>query len=85
MEIMEQLGKDLRQPPRVFGYPQNFWDGILLSHHLASVYDVKLGARQCQRLFHKLDFRLRKPRGVIAKADPSAQEAFKKTGRKRSP
>ena len=85
MEIMEQLGKDLRQTPRVFGYTQNFWDGILLSHHLASVYDVKLGARQCQRLFHKLDFRLRKPRGVIAKADPSAQEAFKKTGRKRSP
>lgn len=77
-EIMERVGKDLRQCPRELGYTQNSWDGILLSHHLAQAYGVKIGVRQCQRIFHKLDFRLRKPRGVIAKADPIAQELFKK-------
>jgi transposase len=30
-------------------------------------------------LFHQLEFRLRKPRPVIARADKEAQEAFKKT------
>ncbi|MGH8653570.1 MAG: winged helix-turn-helix domain-containing protein [Gammaproteobacteria bacterium] len=35
--------------------------------------------RQCQRLFRQMGFRLRKPRPVIAKADPAAQAAFKKT------
>ena len=34
-------------------------------------------ARQCQRLFRQLDFRLRKPRPVLARADP--KKAFKKT------
>jgi transposase len=40
---------------------------------------VNLGVRQCQRLFHQLGFRLRKPRPVIARANPEEQQAFKKT------
>jgi transposase len=73
------LGQDLRRSPRDFGYTQNFWDGKLLSHHLKAVYGVTLGTRQCQRIFHRLEFRHRKPRGLIAQADPEAKEAFKKT------
>jgi hypothetical protein len=38
-----------------------------------------LGVRQCQRLFRAMGFRRRKPRPVIAHADPKAQRAFKKT------
>jgi len=77
--LRERIGQDLRKSPREFGYSQNLWDGKLLSHHLAKNYDAKLGIRQCQRLFHQLGFRLRKPRPVIAKADPGAQEQYKKT------
>jgi transposase len=73
------VGRDLRRHPRQFGYGQNLWDGKLLAHHLAEVYEVKLGARQCQRIFHQLRFRLRKPRPVIAQADPAAQAEYKKT------
>lgn len=73
------LGQDLRRSPRDFGYTQNLWDGKLLSHHLEAVYGVKLGTRHCQRIFHRLGFRQRKPRGLIAQADPEAKEAFKKT------
>ncbi|MCZ7584446.1 MAG: winged helix-turn-helix domain-containing protein [Deltaproteobacteria bacterium] len=40
---------------------------------------MALGVRQCQRLFSRLGFRRRKPRPQIAKADPAAQKAFKKT------
>lgn len=74
-----QVGRDLRRTPYEFGYMQNLWDGKLLSHHLSKVYNVQLGIRQCQRLFHKLQFRRRKPRAVIANADPVAKEVFKKT------
>ena len=77
--LRERIGQDLRQSPFTFGYSQNLWDGKLLSHHLAKNYGVKLGIRQCQRLFHQLGFRLRKPRPVIARADPEAQERYKKT------
>lgn len=76
---LEAIGRDLRRSPLELGYDQNLWDGKLLSHHLKKAHDVDLGIRQCQRLFHKFRFRRRKPRPLIAKANPEAQRAFKKT------
>ncbi len=73
------VDRALRQAPRDLGYPQTLWDGKLLAHHVAARYGVALGVRQCQRLFRQLAFRRRKPRPVIAQADPAAQAAFKKT------
>ena len=70
---METLGQHLRKSPRSFGYLQNLWDGKLLSHHIREEFGVEMGVRQCQRLFRKLNFRRRKPRPLIAKADPLAQ------------
>jgi transposase len=75
------IGADLRKSPRKFGYSQTMWDGKLLSHHLAEKMNVRLGVRQCQRLFRQLGFRRRKPRPVIAKADPEEQRRYKKTAR----
>jgi transposase len=69
----------LRLHPRDLGYGQNLWDGKLLSHHLQERYATELGVRQCQRLFRRMGFRRRKPRPLIAQADPEAQRAFKKT------
>jgi transposase len=83
---LQVVGRDLRQEPRLLGYPQTLWDGKILSHHLKERYNVALGVRQCQRVFHRLRFRLRKPRSLIAQADPEARAAYKKTqalGRKR--
>jgi transposase len=77
----EKLNKDLRKHPKDFGYDQNLWDGKLLAYHLNSQYGIEMGVRQCQRIFHKFGFRRRKPRPVIAQADPSAQKAFKKTSK----
>lgn len=77
-EVLRAVGIDLRKEPRSLGYPQTLWDGKLLSHHLKRQYDIDLGVRQCQRLFHQLGFRRRKPRALIAQSDPKAQEAYKK-------
>jgi len=75
---LQRVACDLRKSPREFGYSQNLWDGKLLSHHLKRSQEVVLGTRQSQRLFRQLGFRLRKPRPVIAKANPEEQAAFKK-------
>jgi transposase len=77
----EKVERDLRVHPRDLGYNHNLWDGRLLAHHLRQKYQVSLGTRQCQRLFRSTGFRRRKPRPLIAQADPVAQEAFKKTRR----
>jgi transposase len=85
-EGLEVVSRELRRSPREFGYAQNLWDGKLLSHHIAQTQKVVLKVRQCQRLFHQLEFRLRKPRPVIARANLEEQRAFKKTteaGKKR--
>ena len=78
-ERSKVIGQDLRRSPRDFGYTQNIWDSKLLSHHLYVHYHVKIGERQCRRLFHQMGFRRRKPRPVIAKANHEAQRAYKKT------
>ncbi len=77
----EKPNRDLRADPRNIGYEQNLWDGKLLQYHLNHFYKVKLGVRQCQRLFGKMGFRLRKPRPVIAHADHAVQRSFKKTAK----
>lgn len=77
--VRNGIAVDLRRSPREFGYSQNLWDSKLLSHHLSKQYRVKLGERQCRRIFHQLGFRRRKPRPLIAKADQEAQKAYKKT------
>ena len=80
---LNNVGKDLRKSPRDFGHTQSIWDGKLLSRHIEDRYKKHIGVRQCQRLFRKLEFRFRKPRPVIAKADLEAQKAFKKTSQKK--
>ena len=55
-KILSNIESDLRQNPSSFGYKQNLWNGKILNHHLKEKYDIKLGVRQCQRLFNKLNY-----------------------------
>ena len=77
-EVMNKIAVDLRNDPHDSGYTQNMWDGVLLRKHLSDHYNVEIGVRQCQNIFHKLGFRLRKPRPMIAKGDEEEKGNFKK-------
>jgi transposase len=74
-----QVAADLRRSPRAFGLAANLWDGPLLAEHLRRRFGIKLGVRQCQRLFRQFGFRLRKPRPQVAQSDPVKVAAVKKT------
>lgn len=76
-----QVQAALRSPPTEVGLATQMWDGPTLSEYLRRAHRVQLKARQCQRLFRQLGFRLRKPRPQVAKADPELQAAHKKTPR----
>jgi transposase len=78
-EQLDEIGLALRKSPSDAGMNANLWDGKLLSSYIARKYDIELRVRQSQRLFRRLGFRFRKPRPVIAHADPERQEAHKKT------
>jgi transposase len=75
----QRVAGELRRSPREFGHAANLWDGKLLAEHLKRRHGVRLGVRQCQRLFGQLGFRLRKPRPQVAQADPLKVAAVKKT------
>ena len=68
----------LRRIPREMGLGGNVWDGKTLAAWIERQYGIGLGVRQCQRLFRRLGFRLRKPRPAIAQADPERQKVHKK-------
>ena len=74
-----QIDAALRKTPRDFGLTGTLWDGKTLAAFIHQQWGITLGVRQCQRLFRQLGFRLRKPRGAIARADPEAQARIKKT------
>ena len=76
---LRQVETALRGSPADYGLPAHLWDGPLLSSFLAKRFGVTLRARQCQRLFRRLGFRLRKPRPEVAQADPLVQAGVKKT------
>jgi len=76
---LEQVAQVLRASPRDTGLKANLWDGKTMAQWLKQEYGIALSVRQCQRLFRQLGFRLRKPRPMIAQADPLLQRAHKKT------
>ena len=75
---MKEVDRVLRSRPTDAGMPVNLWDGKTLSAWIEKTYSLQLGVRQCQRLFRHLDFRLRKPRPVLARADAAKQKVHKK-------
>jgi transposase len=76
---VEIIDSALRQQPSEFGLSGNLWDGKTLAALVQQQWNIELGVRQCQRLFRQLGFRLRKPRPLIASADPEQQRRVKKT------
>ena len=72
----------LRKRPSDFGLSGNLWDGKTLAAHIGQQYGVTLGARQCRRFFRPWEFRLVKPRPMIARADPTRQAEHKKNSQR---
>ena len=50
---LEQVNAALRQRPRALGQGGNLWDGKTLAAWIERQYDIRLGVRQCQRLFRQ--------------------------------
>lgn len=81
---MATVEEAIRKTPAEAGLAEGgVWDGKTLSAYLRQELGVQLAVRQCQRLFRRLGFRLRKPRPLIAHANLEAQAAYKKTRRTR--
>ena len=77
-EQIKEVNRVLRNKPSDSGMRVNLWDGKTLSAWIEKTYGIQLGVRQCQRLFRQFEFRLRKPRPVLAKANPTQQKKHKK-------
>jgi transposase len=71
----------LQKAPELSGISANIWDGKSLSFYIDKEFKVVLGVRQCQRLFGKLGFSLKRARPIVSKGDALKKEVSKKTSR----
>ena len=64
---LAEITDAIEKSPEESGY--RVWDGPSLSDYILNKYNIKMGVRQCQRLFRKLGFSL-----IRAQAFPSVGE-----------
>lgn len=76
---MEHLKEQIQKHPSESGLDANLWDGKSLSHYIKKKFDKELKVRQCQRIFNKLGFRLKRGRTMVAKGNSKDKKALKKT------
>ena len=80
-EQKEHLKLILQEHPSKVGVSANIWDGKSLSFYIDTKFDIILQVRQCQRLFRKLGFSLKRARPIVAKGDPIKKEEAKKNSK----
>lgn len=78
-EQLLELQCDIQSHPSALNLDANLWDGKTLSYHIKKKYGVVIQVRQCQRIFKKLGFSLKRGRTMVANGDPEKKNAFKKT------
>ena len=76
---LQHLKAVLQEHPSRFELSANIWDGKALAHYIKKKFSVTLQVRQCQRLFHKMGFSLKRARPIPAKGDPEKKVLAKKT------
>jgi transposase len=81
-EQLHLLKAVIQKHPSDLDLTANIWDGKTLSFFVEREFGIKLQVRQCQRLFRKLGFSLKRARPIVAKGDPQKKEQAKKTFRK---
>ena len=77
-EQKEELKEVLQKSPEESNIPCNLWDGKSLSSYIKTRYGIDLKVRSCQRLFHELGFKLKRPRPVVARANEEKKAESKK-------
>ena len=79
---MKKLDTIIQRQPTEYGF--NVWDGNSLSELIENTFHVKLGVRQCQRLFHKLGYVRIRPQTFPSKgvAQSEARDTFQKKEKK---
>ncbi len=75
---MTHLKGQIQKHPNESGLDANLWDGKLLSHYIKKKFGKELKVRQCQRIFNKLGFSLKRGRTMVAKGNAEDKKAFKK-------
>lgn len=78
-EQLLEIQDAIQQHPTALGLDANLWDGKALSYFIKKNYDIILKVRQCQRIFKKLGFTLKRGRTMVANGNPEMKLAFKKT------
>lgn len=76
---MNQLKIQIQKHPTESGLDANLWDGKALSYYIKKQFGKTIQVRQCQRIFNKLGFTLKRGRTIVANGSVEDKKRFKKT------
>ena len=77
-EQLAALDLAIQSDPNDYGFKT--WDGPSLSEYITNTFNINLGVRRCQELFHQLGFSHIRPQTFPSKGyeDTKARTSFKK-------
>jgi len=70
---LAQLEETLSQDPQRLGYRQTTWTVPLLVYHLRAHHGLAVSGKTIRRSLHKLGYRWKRPRYVLAHKDPQRE------------
>ena len=76
--LCDELGRLLDLPPELFGYQSTGWTVAVLERHFAAELAAPVSGTTLRRTLHRLGYRWKRPRYVLARRDP--ERAGKKGG-----
>lgn len=62
---MEKVSRILQRRPEDFGYRVKKWNGKFLSEYIRKEFGIRLGIRQCQRLYRLYGSNRSKPTAIL--------------------
>ena len=74
----QELTDIIESGPIAYGFPGGVWTGPMVRRVLEQEFAVSFSVVHTRRLLHQLDLSVHRPRRVLARADPAAQDRWRR-------
>jgi len=74
----QELTDIIESGPIAYGFPGGVWTGPMVRRVMEQEFAISFSVVHTRRLLHQLDFSVQRPRRLLARADPAAQERWRR-------
>lgn len=74
----QALADIIESGPLAYGFPGGVWTGPMVRRVMEEEFTVSFSVVHTRRVLHQLDFSVQRPRRLLARADPVAQDRWRR-------